>query len=337
MSIGYACLALEVNDAELSRCILKNATQARLKSIIQSNLKALDTMIEYNIRNNIRLYRISSDVIPFGSHPVNKIMWWDDYKEELRSIGDKIKKAGIRVSMHPGQYTVLNSNNSNVVEHALSDLDYHEKLLSSMGLDTKNKIILHIGGVYGDKDKAMSNFVEQYQKLTASIKSRLVIENDDRNYTIKDVVELSKKTGAPVVFDNLHHEINPPIESFSSIESTPTNEMKHRIENNHQIEINLPNETNLPTNYRNNTKSQFEWIEECRKTWGVKDGKQKLHYSQQKEGGLKGAHSDSISIEAFMDFYKNLINKDLDIMLEVKDKNISAIKCMNAINSYAKI
>lgn len=299
MSIGYACLTLEVKDAELSRCILKNATQARLKSIIQSNLKALDTMIEYNIRNNIRLYRISSDIIPFGSHPVNKLRWWDDYQEKLRTIGDKIKKAGIRVSMHPGQYTVLNSNNSSVVEHALSDLDYHEKFLSSMGLDAKNKIILHIGGVYGDKDKAMNNFVEQYQKLAASIKSRLVIENDDKNYTIKDVVEISKKTGAPVVFDNLHHEINPPVENKS----------------------------------RNNTKTQFEWIDECRKTWGIRDGKQKLHYSQQKEGGFKGAHSDTISVETFMDFYKNLINKDLDIMLEVKDKNISAIKCMNAINN----
>lgn len=290
MAIGYACLTIGVQNTGLSRCILKNATEDKIRSITRSNLSALEAMIDYNIENDIRLFRISSDIIPFGSHPINRVPWWNDFEDMLTRIGKKITAADMRVSMHPGQYTVLNATEPKVVESAIEELNYHGAFLEALGMDLKHKIVLHIGGVYGDKGKSAKAFIDNYFELPQSIRKRLIIENDDKNYTIQDVLAISTKTDTPVVFDNLHHQLNPPM-------------------------INL---------------SDFEWIEECSRTWKECDGKQKVHYSQQRVGASSGAHSVTISINQFQEFYCDLQDKDIDIMLEVKDKNLSAIKCMNA-------
>ena len=294
MNIGYACLTVGVLDTKLKTCSLKNASNEHLISLIQSNLNALDNMLSYNIKNGIKLLRISSDIIPFGSHEVNNVRWWEIFSEQLNKIGDKAKANKIRLSMHPGQYTVLNSPDKQVVERAIQDLKYHALFLDSLHLGKESKIILHIGGVYGDKSSAIRRFIKQYQLLAENIRCRLVIENDDRQYTIKDVLSIGESEGIPVVFDNLHNEVNP-----------------------------------------DNTHSQFEWINICRKTWKIEDGVQKIHYSQQAVDKRAGSHSATLDVEKFINFYENLFF-DVDIMVEVKDKNLSALKCINAI-AFPKI
>ena len=288
MAIGYACIAIGVPNAGISGCILRNAEENRLRALIASNLKALEVLLDYNRMNGIKLFRISSDLIPFASHPVNRIPWWKDYRDELTQIGAKIREVGMRVSMHPGQYTVLNSPEDGVAQKAVEDLIYHERVLSSLGMDRSSKLILHIGGSYGDKTKAMNTFLHNYRKLPQELKDRLVIENDDKIYHIRDVLSVSELTGAPVVFDNLHHKVRPP-------------------------EVDLP---------------EGEWIRKSGRTWRSEDGKQKLHYSIQKEGGAPGAHSDTVWLKEFLAFYYGLPEKKPDIMLEVKDKNLSAVKCI---------
>ena len=295
MAIGYACVTIGVPNTRLSRCILKNAEEDNLRKLIDHNLSALEAMIDYNRSHHISLFRISSDLIPFASHPANSIVWWEEYKEVIKKIGTKkIKKAGIRVSMHPGQYTILNALDSKIVQNALKDLIYHDRLLTTLGMDQTSKLVLHIGGVYGDKSNAMKTFIKNYNKLPSSVKNRIVIENDDRNYTIEEVLSVSNEVGTPVVFDHLHHNVNP-------------------------------SETMMP---------EQEWIKKCEETWKPSDGKQKIHYSQQKNGAAPGTHSDTIFYEHFLSFYRSLPNQTIDIMLEVKDKNISAIKC-NHIISHA--
>ncbi len=108
MNIGYAFLTVGVFGVKQRTCMIKNATPDILMSLIQSNLAALDKIIDYNIKNNIRLFRISSDIIPFGSHPINTLKWWEILGNQLKEIGKKALCGGIRLSMHPGQYTVLN-------------------------------------------------------------------------------------------------------------------------------------------------------------------------------------------------------------------------------------
>ncbi len=297
MRIGYACLALGVRDSSMKTCMKKNASESRLKELIENNLNSLENLIDYNIESGIKFFRISSDLIPFGSSPVNGLQWWEIYDERFSLIGNKIYENKIRVSMHPGQYTVLNSKDEGVVERAVEDLTYHCRVLDSLGTGPESKIVLHVGGVYNDKKGAIERFVENCMKLPDSVKRRLVIENDDRSYNISEVLEIGKGLEIPVVFDNLHNSINPAYTE----------------------------------------KTEEYWVNECRATWTKKDGNQKIHYSQQAIGKRAGAHSESIDVKLFLDFYSNLVKKDIDIMLEVKDKNLSAVKCINCVNGSGKI
>ena len=298
MRIGYACLTLGVRDTNFKTTILKNANEENLLSIIKHNLDVLDKIIDYNIDNNINLFRISSDIVPFGSSPANPLKWWNIFEKEFISIGAKINNAGMRVSMHPGQYTVLNSPNEDVVFRAIKDLEYHNRFLDSLNVNKEHKIILHIGGVYGDKKSAIHRFIENFKTLDSKIKERLVIENDDKSYNIEDVLGISKELNIPVIYDNLHNSVLPWDAS----------------------------------------KSDKYWIERVRETWTKGHGPQKIHYSQQDKNKRPGAHSFTINLEDFMSFLKDL-NKDLDIMLEVKDKNLSAVKCINAraVNNIEKL
>jgi len=296
-NIGYACITHGLANVEIKTCRLKNAAYSNLLKIIKNNLDALKTAIEYNAKNNIYLFRISSDIIPFASHPKVLIKWSKHFDKELKDIGKQIKQYGVRVSMHPGQYTVLNSPDSDVVCRSIEEIRYHTYFLDCLGVDESNKVILHVGGIYGDKSKAIKRFITNYNKLDNSIKRRLIIENDDVNYNVEDVLYISNELNVPVVFDNLHHKINTP----------------------------------------ESDKSITEWILACNKTWDKKDGVQKIHYAQQHLQKSKGAHSNTILINEFRDFFYDLPNIDLDIMLEVKDKNLSTIKCILCTSQNTKI
>ena len=297
MSIGYACLTMGVLNTQFKTCRKENATDENLYKLIENNLNSLENIIDYNIKNNIKLFRISSDLIPFGSSEINKLPWHIIFKERFKKIGEKIKKSNIRVSMHPGQYTVLNSPKPEVVEKAIKDLEYHTIVLDLLDTNTKSKIILHIGGIYNEKNKSIKRFIENYRLLNNQIKERIVIENDEKFYNICDVLSISEKLDIPVVVDNLHNKINPC----------------------------------------NNKNDVYYWIKEANKTWKNEDGTQKVHYSQQNPSLKTGAHSETIYIKDFMEYYNYLPYKDIDIMLEVKDKNLSAIKCINSISIENKI
>ena len=290
MSIGYACLNIGTPNTNIRSVMQRNATPEKLTEVTAHNLAALERMIEYNRKNDIRLFRISSDLIPFGSSPVNALAWPEIHVEAFDRIGAKIRKAGIRVSLHPGQYTVLNSPAEDVVARAVEDLIYHDQILTALGTDTTNKIVLHVGGIYGDKAAALDRFAENFQRLPETVQNRLIIENDDRLYNIEDVLDLANRLQIPAVYDNLHHAINPPPSGGTD---------------------------------------QF-WIAEAKKTWKETDGKQKIHYSQQAAGKRPGAHTDTIDLVTFMRFHNQLDDQTIDIMLEVKYKNLSAIKCQNA-------
>lgn len=296
MRIGYACLTVGVLETNFKSCMIKNFNEENLLGIIEHNLKSLNNIIDYNIENNIKLFRISSDLIPFGSSPVNKIHWWEVFSSQLSLIGSKIRDSNMRVSMHPGQYTVLNSPNEDVVLRAIEDLNYHNKILDSLGVGRESKIILHIGGVYNNKEKAIKNFISNFQLLAQGVKERLVIENDDKSYNIGEVLEIGRTLNIPVVFDNLHNQVLP-------------------------YDI---------------SKGDQYWINQCKETWKKEDGSQKIHYSQQDKCKRPGAHSNTIEIEQFMKFVEK-IDDEIDIMLEVKDKNLSAVKCINGISKSKEI
>lgn len=296
MSIGYACLAVGVPQSEMRSLTLGKVTEATLLDTARTNLAHLKNLLLYTKANDLKLFRISSDLIPFGSSDANTLKWWQIFEETLLELGALAKEADIRLSMHPGQYTVINSPREEVVDRAIADLIYHTRVLTSMGLGNEHKIVLHIGGAYGDKQSAIERFVTTYRTLPQDVRDRLILENDDKIYTIGEVLAIATELGCPAVFDNLHHKINPSKEALTD----------------------------------------QQWIERCAPTWKAEDGRQKIHYSQQDGSKKPGSHSPTIALDDFLTFYGGLADKTLDIMLEVKDKNISALKCMYATQGATK-
>jgi len=183
---------------------LRNVTSDRLEALSRANLEGLSEVLRWNASQKIEFFRISSGVIPLASHPKAQWPWKKVLKHELAEIGRFVKSRNMRISMHPGQYVVLNSPRRPVVRAAKAELDYHAGFLDQLNLDSKHKIALHLGGLYGDRDNSMRRFSAEFRTLPRNVQSRLVLENDERSYGAEDVLSLSESLGAPMVLDYLH-------------------------------------------------------------------------------------------------------------------------------------
>ena len=205
MKIGYPCINLTLNCRSSRTFRLKNYSEERLIETIENNLNCLAKVLEFNYNNNIFFFRITSDLIPFASHPIMKYGWQEHFKGKFKEIGSYIKRNSMRITMHPGQYTVLNSRNDKVVQNSIKEIKYHVEILSLLGLDLTAKIITHVGGVYGDKKNSLKRFIERYKKLDEKIKNHYVIENDDKYYQLKDCILIHESTQIPIILDIYHH------------------------------------------------------------------------------------------------------------------------------------
>lgn len=224
MKIGYACQnkLLSANTNNTFR--LTSYSESKIKNTIKKNFNELFEILEYNIENNILFFRIGSSFIPFASHPICKFNWEKHFANYFAKAGKIIRENKIRVSMHPGQFVVLNSKREDVIESSIRELEYHARLLDLMKLDSTAKIQIHIGFPHGDKEKAKRDFVKNFDKLPESVKKRLVIENDEHYFGVNDCIEISKKLKIPIVFDTFHYSIlndgKPLVEIFDNISKT---------------------------------------------------------------------------------------------------------------------
>src|SRR5690242_9612050 len=173
--LGYACRCLSLDDSSPRGTILRNATPERLRALTAANLERLHRVLDFNAAQGVRMFRLSSDIVPFGSHPVNSIPWWDEFAEPLAHVGEQIRASGMRVSMHPGQYTVLSSPDPRILDAARADLVFHTRLLEALGMDPRHKIVVHVGGAYSDKAAALDRWIRAVCKLPEPVRARLVL------------------------------------------------------------------------------------------------------------------------------------------------------------------
>ncbi|WP_227936302.1 UV DNA damage repair endonuclease UvsE [Alkalihalobacillus deserti] len=210
MKLGYACINLSL-PSKFKTCRLKtveNEGLEKVKELTIHNFNEVLKTIRWNIEQGIFFYRLSSDLVPFATH---EIMSWEwDLDDDVLNITKEIKKLAIdynmRLTMHPGQYSILNSPKPEIVRKAILDLEYHSKILN---LVSGTDMIIHVGGAYGNKVEAKDKFVDNYQTLSSDIKTKLRLENDDKIFHIKDVIDIYKKTGIPIIFDFHHNRCNP--------------------------------------------------------------------------------------------------------------------------------
>ncbi len=209
--LGYVALSKALDDVTTSSTITytnyinKNYNASKLLEITKGNLEALNEIIKYNIKNNFHFYRLTSKLVPLATH--NKVSF--DYiaplKDEYKKISKLINDNNIRVDTHPDQYAVLNSMDSKIVKNTVEILEYHYKIMDALGIKDKI-IIIHVGSSACGKKASITRFINNFNKLSDYIKKCIAVENDDKIYNIKDVLELCHKIKVPMVLD-YHHFI----------------------------------------------------------------------------------------------------------------------------------
>jgi UV DNA damage endonuclease len=295
MRIGYPCINRTIGCKSGRTFRLKSYSEERLIATVQNNLECLFRIIRFNVAHDLRFFRITSDLIPFASHPVNQFGWREHFRKEFSDIGDYIRQNGIRISMHPDQFVVINSLDPEVFGRSLGELIYHARVLDALGLDQSAKIQVHVGGVYTGKPKSTKRFIGRFRNLPEEVARRLVIENDDRLYTLSDCLAISEEIRIPVLFDSFHHQVNSSGQTIQ------------------------------------------EAFESVVRTWDKEDGVPMVDYSSQAADSRRSNHAETLNTQDFRDFLQITQNYDFDVMLEIKDKEASALLAVELAQKAGRI
>tara|TARA_Y100000593_G_C4242150_1_gene302712 strand:+ start:109 stop:1062 length:954 start_codon:yes stop_codon:yes gene_type:complete len=220
IQLGYACINTELssqknkittNRSMIKRTFLKRGLEYA-SELAELNSRDLLSILVWNNKNNIKVFRMSSSIFPWASeYMLEELPDWDKIASNLAAAGEFARQNNIRLSFHPGPFNILSSNKDHVISNSIVDLTIHGKILDTMGMERNHysKINIHIGASYGDRKSAMHRFCKNFNLLNDSVKSRLTIENDDRPnlFSVEDLYEgVYKHTGCPIVFDYHHHK-----------------------------------------------------------------------------------------------------------------------------------
>lgn len=284
MKLGYPCINWSLPYRANRTFRLASYTPDLFREKVRQNLAGLQKILEWNVEKGFLYFRIGSEIIPFASHSICQVDWPQEFEAELHQLGEFIKKNGIRIAMHPDQFVLLNSPKIDVVGNSIAELSYHADFLDALDLDRTAKLQIHVGGLYGDKSGSIERFVRGYKNLPTKIKKRLVIENDDRLYSLQDCLTINKLTGIPVLFDFFHHGL------------------------------------------LNRGETIVEGLKLASMTWKAEDGVILTDYSSQEPGARRGKHAETVDLQDFSRLMKQVKDYDFDLMLEIKDKEKSALK-----------
>ena len=174
------------------------------------NVIDLEKIIDWNIGNDLLLYRMSSDMFPWMSeYELEDLPDITDIANILARIGAKVREHDLRLAFHPGPFNVLASRDQNVVLKTIKELRQHAEIMDVIGLPRSPfaKINIHLGGAYGNRREAIARFIDNLSLLPDSARTRLTIENDDRPnmFSVGDLMMVYDATAVPIVFDYHHH------------------------------------------------------------------------------------------------------------------------------------
>jgi UV DNA damage endonuclease len=183
------------------------ADAEKVRALVWENMLGLETIVRWNAERGIRLFRIGQGLIPFASHPAFPYDWPEEHGDDLRELGALARSLGVRLSMHPGQFINPGSPNPETAGRSLDELRYTARVFDMMGLDDA-VVVLHLGGAYDDRPAAVARFVEAL-RAQEDILRYLALENDERIWTVGEIVGAARALGIPAILDNLHHSLNP--------------------------------------------------------------------------------------------------------------------------------
>ena len=302
--LGYVAIALKlpkvtssstVTYSRYSKMISEEEKLRKLKEVTLSNLNDLQKILEYSIENNIHFYRITSNLIPLATHPdVN----WDYrkyFKKDFEYIGKIIRKSNLRVDTHPDQFNVINSINEKVVQDTIRNLSFHINLFEDINYP-EGKMVIHIGGGQGGKEESINRFIHNFNNFPKIITEKLILENDDKLFTAKEVLYICEKLNCPMVLDVHHHVCN-----------SNDDELEDLIEDI----FNTWNNDILPP------KIHFS---------SPKDGEKDKRHSD---------YINPHDFISFIEKTKKL-NRDYDVMIEAKQKDLALYRLVEDIKELKK-
>ncbi|MDB8792426.1 UV DNA damage repair endonuclease UvsE [Romboutsia sp. 1001216sp1] len=304
--LGYVAIALNLPKVTSSSTLTfkryssMNSDEERLnklKKVTYSNIIDLEKILKYNIKNNIHFYRITSNLIPLATHP--EVMW--DYrkyfKKDFEYIGKIINDNNLRIDIHPDQFNVINTDRESVFLNTSKNLTMQANFLEDINCKDA-KMVIHIGGAKGEKEKAIERFIENFNKLPVIVKNKLILENDDKIFTVKDVLYICKILNLPMVLDIHHHNCN------------------------------------------NNGENIDRLLNDIFNTWKNEKLQPKIHFSTPREFENDRRHSDYIDAKEFLKFIyliKDNVNKDVDVMIEAKKKDLALQRLVSDIKNLDKL
>lgn len=296
--LGYVAIALNLKNVTSSSTVTftnynkltrEEEKLKKLKTVTFSNIDDLETILQYNIENNIHFYRLTSKLIPLSTHPEVSWNYEKYFSKELRRIGSVIQSSNMRVDFHPDQFNVINSVKEKVVEDTIRNLNHAVDLYDLMDYK-EGKLVIHIGSSTGGKEDSILRFISNYKTFPSRIRKRLILENDDKVFTAKDVLRICKEIEVPMVVDIHHHNCKNNEDNIGDL-------LPH-------IFSTWDKENLLP-------KIHFS---------SPKDGELDRKHAD---------YIDVNDFASFLDLAKEKVNRDFDVMIEAKMKDKSLFKLMN--------
>ncbi len=282
---------------------------------LRVSLGYLRDIFAYLKKQDITMYRMSSDIAPYVTHPDMR-QFHGQIQEcnlELRELGQIARQQGLRLSFHPSQFVVLNSPDRVLVDKSIWDLTVQAEMLDCMELGPEAVLIIHVGGTYGDRESGRARWIETYHRLPEPVRRRLVLENDDIRYSAADVLAIHDHTGVPLIFDYQHFWCN----NTEGLELRPTLERFVRS---------WPAGVRPKIHYSSPRTEMREIKRKNRKT-----GKNETVLQQP----IWTGHADFLNPFEFITFMRTAHDLDFDVMLEAKSKDVALLRIRRDLQRYA--
>ncbi|WP_199726369.1 UV DNA damage repair endonuclease UvsE [Acidipila sp. EB88] len=282
---------------------------------LRVSLGYLCEIFSYLRKQKIHMYRMSSDMAPYVTHPdmpqFHSML--RDSAADLEHVGRLAREADIRLSFHPSQFIVLNSENEDLTQRSMRDLEWQADMLDRMGCGPEARMVIHVGGAYGDRTSGCARWIQTWKRLSEPVRRRLVLENDDIRYSAADVLHIHEHTGVALIFDYQHFwcfnpeklELLPTVERM--LASWPAGER--------------------PKMHLSCARTEMREIKrKNRKTGAAETVLQPPIWT---------GHADYNNPFETITFLRSIAHLDTDIMLEAKAKDLALLRLRSDIARYA--
>ena len=282
---------------------------------LRVSLGYLAEIFAYLRKHRIHMYRMGSDLAPYATHPTMPQFhsMVRDSANDLAYLGRLAREADIRLSFHPSQFIVLNSENDELTRKSMADLESQADILDRMECGPEAILVVHVGGAYGDRDSGCERWIRNWSRLSEPVQRRLVLENDDIRFSAADVLKIHEGTGAKCVFDYQHHWCFNP-------EGLPL------VETLRRFTATWPAGVRPKTHFSCARTEMRELKRRNRKT-----GKPELVL----QPPIWTGHADYNNPFETITFLRSIAHIDTDLMLESKAKDLSLIRLRNDIARFA--